>query len=126
MTPRARALTAAALLAAAALSAAPAAPAFWGGGAPVPAFSLEIRGGRFVPATLTIPSGTKVRLALANRDSAPAEFESFLLHRELIVPAGGTASVFVGPLAAGSYEFFDDFHRAAKGALVAAPAAGAR
>jgi hypothetical protein len=35
-----------------------------------------------------------------------------------VVPPGGSASVFVGPLQPGRYEFFDDFHPASRGVLV--------
>lgn len=117
-----RAAVAAALLAAAAT----AAPAAWWSSAPVPSFALSYKDGRWSPAKLTVPAGTKVRLALSNDGSRPIEFESFPLHRELLVPAGGKASVFVGPLKPGSYGFFDDFRREAKGTLVSAPAEEAR
>jgi hypothetical protein len=122
VTRTARPALAALLLAAAAT----AAPASWWSSAPVPAFALSYKDGRWNPATLTVPSGVKIRLALSNEGSRPVEFESFPLHRELIVPAGGRAAVFVGPLSPGSYGFFDDFHREAVGTLVAAPAAEAR
>jgi hypothetical protein len=41
------------------------------------------------------------------------------LHREKIVNAGGEIIQYVGPLDPGSYEFFDDFHGATRGHLVA-------
>jgi hypothetical protein len=36
-----------------------------------------------------------------------------------MVQPGGQISVFVGPLDPGRYEFFDDFHGATRGFLVA-------
>jgi hypothetical protein len=47
-----------------------------------------------------------------------SEFESTDFHREKVVPPGGEISVFVGPLDAGTYEFFDDFHPEDRGHLV--------
>ena len=65
------------------------------------------------------PAGVKVELVVKNEQAVNAEFESTVLHREKIVKAGGQISVFVGPLDPGSYEFFDDFHNATRGHLVA-------
>ena len=39
--------------------------------------------------------------------------------REKVVKPGSSASIFVGPLKPGRYEFFDDFHPATRGVLVA-------
>ncbi|MDE2490370.1 MAG: cupredoxin domain-containing protein [Elusimicrobia bacterium] len=114
------------LLLTALLAAAPGASAFslWGRSAPLPVVRLALKDGAFVPASPRIPARTKVRLLISNEGAVPAEFESFVLHREQIVPAGGTVAVFVGPLEPGAYPFFDDFRRATKGTLVvdAAPA----
>jgi hypothetical protein len=60
----------------------------------------------------------KVELIIKNDQTTNAEFESSALHREKIIPAGGQISVFVGPLSAGTYEFFDDFNRATRGLLI--------
>src|ERR1051326_7870891 len=75
-----------------------------------PPIALAIRDRQFVPREITIPAGKKVELKVRNEQAVPAEFESTSLHRERVVPAGGTVSVFIGPLSAGRYEFFDDFH----------------
>src|SRR5438270_10895122 len=80
--------------------------------------TLTIQNRQFVPAELTIPAGQKVELIIRNQQQTPAEFESTSLHREKIVPPGGQISVFVGPLEAGRYEFFDDFNPAARGLIV--------
>jgi hypothetical protein len=95
------------------LAAAVSAPAF---ADPV---TITIRDHQFVPAQVSIPAGTKVELNVRNEQSTPAEFESSSLHREKVVPPGGTISVFVGPLNPGRYEFFDDFNPATRGVLVA-------
>lgn len=81
---------------------------------------LEIKNHVFVPQELTVPQGKKVRLTIVNEDATPAEFESFELHREKVVDAHGTITVFVGPLDPGTYPFFDDFHHyATTGSIVA-------
>jgi cupredoxin-like protein len=83
-----------------------------------PPLSLVIRDHQFVPAELSLPAGVKSEVVIRNEQAVPAEFESSSLHREKVVPPGGTASVFVGPLNAGRYEFFDDFHPATRGVIV--------
>jgi hypothetical protein len=92
--------------------------------APMSAFAadlqimISIKDHQFVPSEVPTPAGVKVELIIKNEQAVNAEFESSVLHREKIVPAGGQISVFVGPLEPGSYEFFDDFNRAANGRLV--------
>ena len=80
--------------------------------------TIVIRDHQFVPAEVTIPAATKVEISIKNEQNVPAEFESSSLHREKVIGAGATASVFVGPLAAGRYEFYDDFHPATRGFIV--------
>jgi hypothetical protein len=83
-----------------------------------PPIALAIRDRQFVPREITIPAGKKVELKVRNEQAVPAEFESTSLHRERVVPAGGTVSVFIGPLSAGRYEFFDDFHPETRGFVI--------
>ena len=79
--------------------------------------SLTIRNRAFEPPELEVPAGQKIELHVRNADSAASEFESAELHREKVVPAGKEVVVFIGPLRAGRYEFFDDFNQKARGAL---------
>lgn len=90
----------------------------------LPVFRLSLKADGFSPRTLTVPAGVKFELIVSNEGSAPAEFESFKLHREQLVLGGGSTTVYLGPLAAGTYDFFDDFHGRIKGLLVAAKADG--
>jgi hypothetical protein len=83
---------------------------------PVP---ITIRDHQFVPAEVAVPAGAKVELNIRNEQTTPAEFESTSMHREKVVPPGGAASVSIGPLSPGRYEFFDDFHPATRGIIVA-------
>ena len=83
-------------------------------------YKLTVRNHRFVPAELSIPANTKVKLAVVNEDATPEEFESHELNREKVVTGNSTISVYVGPLKPGRYPFFGDFHQdTAQGALIA-------
>ena len=85
-----------------------------------PEFQLAIKDHRYVPAELRVPAGTKVRLVVHNQDATPEEFESVVLNREKIIPAGGKATVFIGPLKPGRYEFTGEYNEAtAKGVIIA-------
>ena len=80
---------------------------------------LVIRDHKFDPAELTVPAGEKIKLTIENQDATPEEFESTELNREKVVVGKGTIVVFLGPLDAGTYKFFGDFHQeSAQGALV--------
>ena len=79
------------------------------------------RGAEMVVADINAKGGVagqKLKLIVRNRDATMSEFESSDFHREKVVAPGGEISVFVGPLDAGSYEFFDDFHPEDRGHLV--------
>jgi len=81
---------------------------------------LAIRDHKFDPATLDVPAGTKIKLTIENQDATPEEFESTELNREKVVVGKGTITVFLGPLEAGKYHFFGDFHQeTAQGDVVA-------
>lgn len=85
-----------------------------------PEVPLAIRNHRFEPAELKVPAGARVKLVVHNQDSTPEEFESHSLNREKVIPAGAKATIFIGPLTAGRYEFFGEFNqKTAQGAIVA-------
>jgi plastocyanin len=84
------------------------------------AAKLAIRDHKFEPAELTVPAGQKIKLLVENRDATPEEFESNELNREKIVVGKGSITVYIGPLDAGHYAFFGDFHQeTAQGILIA-------
>ena len=86
----------------------------------MPEVRLSIKEHRFIPAELKVPANTKVKLIVANEDPTPEEFESHSLNREKVIPGRSSATIYVGPLKPGRYEFFGEFHEAtAKGTLVA-------
>jgi plastocyanin len=78
---------------------------------------ILIKDHHFVPSEVSAPAGERIKFVVKNEDSSPSEFESVDFHREKIVQPGHEITVFVGPLKAGTYEFFDDFHPDARGHL---------
>ena len=84
-----------------------------------PTVNIDLKDHQFAPTEVPVPAGVKVKLLVKNDQTVTAEFESNSLHREKIVEPGNTITVYVGPLDAGSYEFFDDFHNATRGHLIA-------
>jgi plastocyanin len=82
---------------------------------------ITIKNQAFQPAEIHVPAGTKVELHIVNGDSLPAEFESTDLSRQIVVPAHKDVDVFIGPLDAGRYRFFNDFHQESQGWVVAGP-----
>ncbi|MBS0213342.1 MAG: cupredoxin domain-containing protein [Proteobacteria bacterium] len=88
--------------------------------ADLPEFTLTLQNHRYVPAELTIPANTKVKLIVVNKDPTAEEFESHELNREKVVAGGASINVYVGPLKPGRYPFFGDFNQAtAQGVLIA-------
>jgi plastocyanin len=84
------------------------------------AATLTIKDHRFEPAELVVPAGQRIKLTVKNLDSTPEEFESHELNREKVIPGGAEATIYIGPLKAGTYKFFGEFHEAtAQGRIVA-------
>ena len=79
-------------------------------GARADEYVLTLKDHQFSPKELTIPAGQKVKITVKNLDATPAEFESSDLNREKVVAAKGEITVYVGPVDAGTYAYFDDFH----------------
>ena len=77
----------------------------------IPELHLTLKDHVFTPNPLNVSKGQKIKIILTNNDPTPAEFESDELHREKVVSANSTITFFVGPLDAGTYPFFDDFHK---------------
>ncbi|MEJ2554225.1 MAG: cupredoxin domain-containing protein [Gammaproteobacteria bacterium] len=84
--------------------------------------SIVIRDQQFLPSQLKLPAGVKAKLAITNDGPLPAEFESFDLSREVVLPVKHTVMVFIGPLKAGRYEFFNDFNHDMRGTITVTPA----
>ena len=81
---------------------------------------LVIKNNRFEPAELKVPAGQRVKLVVHNQDNKAEEFESKALKSEKVIPAGGKATIFIGPLKPGRYDFVGEYHEAtAKGVVIA-------
>jgi plastocyanin len=83
-------------------------------------FRLVIDNHMFQPAEVVVPAGQKIKLVIENRDATPEEFESHALNREKVIAGKSTASVFIGPLKPGRYEFVGEYNdKTAKGVVIA-------
>jgi hypothetical protein len=83
-------------------------------------FQLVLKDHVYQPSELKVPAGAKFKITVRNDDATPEEFESTDFSREKIIPPHSSVTVYVGPLTAGSYGFFGDFHQdTAKGRLIA-------
>ncbi len=86
----------------------------------MPNYSLKIKDGRFTPETVEVVAGKKFKLVVQNDGPGPEEFESRTLNREKVIASGQKAEIILGPLQAGTYDFFGEFHpKTAKGQIVA-------
>ena len=85
-------------------------------------FVLVLKDHLFSPSHLYVPAGQKIKIRLLNQDPTPEEFESFALNREKVVLGQSEAVLYLGPLQAGEYGFFGDFHPdSAIGTLIVLP-----
>jgi hypothetical protein len=81
---------------------------------------LRIKDHRFIPTEVRVPANTKMKLLVANEDPTPEEFESHALNREKVIPGKSSATILIGPLKPGRYEFVGEFNEAtAKGVIIA-------
>ncbi|MHB9119244.1 MAG: cupredoxin domain-containing protein [Burkholderiales bacterium] len=88
--------------------------------AETPVVGLTIKDHRFIPESIVAPAGQKFILRVQNADNGVEEFESSDLNRERIVRPGASTDIFLGPLSAGAYKFFGEFHPdTARGQLIA-------
>ncbi|MGC2458279.1 MAG: cupredoxin domain-containing protein [Gallionellaceae bacterium] len=83
---------------------------------------LVIHNQQFDPNKLIFSAGVKMKVVIRNQDGVPAEFESYDLSREVVVPGHGEVAVYIGPLEPGTYQFFNDFNHEMQGTIVAKPA----
>jgi plastocyanin len=90
------------------------APAAW---AEDPTIIISLKDHQFTPSEVTAPAGQKLKIVVRNQGATSSEFESSDFHREKIVLPNSEITVYVGPLDAGTYEFFDDFHQDTRGHL---------
>lgn len=83
-------------------------------------YVIELKNNTFTPAVLHIPAFKKVKVNIINLDNEPEEFDSFDLNREKVLFPQKSATIYIGPLAPGEYNYFGEFHpNVAKGKIVA-------
>ena len=83
---------------------------------------ITIENHRFIPETLYIPEGKKIKLIVHNKDDTMEEFESYKLKREKLIPPNSKANIILAPLKVGEYSFFGEFHdETAKGKIIVQP-----
>ena len=83
-------------------------------------YRIVIKDHRFVPESLTIPAGEKVKIEVDNQDPTPEEFESHDFNREKVIGGNRKAIIYVGPLKPGTYAYFGEFHpETARGTIIA-------
>ena len=82
--------------------------------------SLVIKNHMFEPSELKVPANQRIKLNIQNLDKTAEEFESHSMKKEKVIPAGGKAVIFLGPLKPGIYEFIGEFNpKTAKGLVIA-------
>ncbi len=85
-----------------------------------PVFEIEMKDGVITPLRLEVPAKTRFKIIVRNTGKVPAEFESTELRKEVVVPAGNTATMIIRTLDAGEYKFFDEFQVGAPPAVLIA------
>ena len=83
-------------------------------------YLIVIKDHRMNPTELSVPAGKKIKLLVDNQDATPEEFESHTLNREKIIPGNSKATIYIGPLKPGTYEYFGEFNQStAQGKIIA-------
>ena len=79
---------------------------------------LAVKDKKFEPAEIKAPANARIVIHITNKDAVAMEFESKSLKVEKVIAANSEGILRVGPLKAGTYEFFDDFNASNRGKLV--------
>ncbi len=83
-------------------------------------YKIVIKNHVFIPDQITVKSGEEFKLEVKNEDASTEEFESKKMNIEKFIGPNKTLKLTLGPLAAGEYDFFGEFHQdTAKGKLIA-------
>ncbi|AJQ92439.1 cupredoxin domain-containing protein [Gynuella sunshinyii] len=82
-------------------------------------YNITIKDHVFSPSVITIPVNQRVKFVIENQDVTPEEFEGLDFDVEKIIPGKTKSTVFVGPFAAGTYNFMGEFNAdTAKGQII--------
>lgn len=85
----------------------------------MPTFRLEMKDGVLSQTKIMVPANKRFKIVLINRGKSPAEFESLQLRKEKVLAPGVESFVVFQSLSPGVYKFYDEFHSAAQGVIVA-------
>lgn len=81
--------------------------------------TITIKDHKFTPAEVKIHAGQRVTVTVVNDDPTPEEFESKTMKVEKVIPGKSKATVRIGPLEKGRYNFFGEFNeKTAQGFVV--------
>jgi hypothetical protein len=87
--------------------------------AAVEEYHVQLKDHLFFPSQITIPANQKVKLVIYNQDNTPEEFDSFSLNRDKVIFANNKATIFIGPLQPGEYDFFGEYNpNTARGTVI--------
>ncbi|WP_232787890.1 cupredoxin domain-containing protein [Paraglaciecola sp. MB-3u-78] len=87
--------------------------------AAVAEYQVQLKDHLFFPSQITIPANQKVKLVIHNQDDTPEEFDSFSLNRDKVIFANNKATIFIGPLQPGEYDFFGEYNpNTARGTVI--------
>lgn len=87
--------------------------------AAVTEYHIQLKDHLFYPSLISIPANKKVKLIIDNQDNTPEEFDSFSLNREKVIFANNKATIFIGPLRPGKYDFFGEYNpNTARGTVI--------
>lgn len=78
--------------------------------AAVTEYHVQLKDHLFFPSLISIPANQKVKLIIDNQDNTPEEFDSFSLNREKVIFGNRKATIFIGPLKPGEYDFFGEYN----------------
>jgi hypothetical protein len=75
---------------------------------------------KVTPEETKVPAGKRIVITVVNDDTTVEEFESHALKVEKVIQGKSKATVRIGPLKPGRYNFVGEFHeRTAKGVIIA-------
>jgi hypothetical protein len=82
-------------------------------------YHVQLKDHLFFPSQISIPANQKVKLVIYNQDNTPEEFDSFSLNREKVIFGHNKATIFIGPLKPGTYDFFGEYNpNTARGTVI--------
>lgn len=74
--------------------------------------TLTLKDHHFIPDTISIPTGQRVKIDFINQDATADDFDSDDLHVDKDIGPHGRTAFFIGPLKPGTYAFKGELHAA--------------